>query len=81
MNKTNEIQEHRGADSGFRNKPENITRQCEQITHMRYGWTGDGKAMSCTPSKKLWTMHKTLKKKFLTVNYRFKSDGTKIQVI
>jgi len=81
MNKTNEIQEHRGADSGFRNKPENVSRQCEQITGMRYKWTGFKQPMGYTPSRKKFKLHKTLKKKFLCVNYRFKSDGTKVQVI
>ncbi len=81
MNKTNEIQEHRGADEGYRRKPENIARQCEQITGSRYRWTGDRGPIGYSPSRKQFQMHPKLKKKFLTVNYRFKSDGTKVQVI
>ena len=81
MNKINEIQEHRGADEGYRNKPENITRQCENITGSRYRWIGDKGPMGFSPSKKTFQMHSALKRKFLNVNFRFKSDGTKVQII
>ncbi len=77
----NEIQEHRGADVGYRNKPENVARQCENITHMRYRWTGDKGPMGYSPSKKTFQMHSELKRKFLCVNVRFKSDGTRIRII
>ncbi len=77
----NETQLHRGADTGFRNKPENISRECENITRMRYGWTLDNNPIGHTPSRKHWTLHPSLKRKFLNVNYRFDKNGRKIEVI
>ncbi len=78
---TDKIQEHRGADSGFRNKPENVSRQCENITGMRYRWTADRGPIGYSPSRKNFQLHSTLRKRFLTVNFRFDSNGRKIQIV
>lgn len=75
------LQIHRGADAGFRNKPENLARICEQITHTRYGWTMDHNPVSSSPSQRNWQMHPALKRRFLDTNVRFTSNGKRVNVL
>jgi hypothetical protein len=77
----NDIQYHRGADEGFRRSTSQLRRDCEHETRVRYRWTMDNGPVSYSPSKKNWELHSSLKRKFLSVNYRFDSDGRKIRII
>ena len=81
VNTSSKLQEHRGADEGFRNKPENISRLCENITRMRYKWTMDNGPINSTPSRKHWMTPWSLRRKFLSVNVRFTTDGRRINIV
>jgi len=81
MNNISDLQLHRGADIGYRNSTSQLRRDCERETRVKYRWTLDNGPVSYSPSKKNWQLHASLKRKFLNVNYRFTSDGRKIQVI
>lgn len=81
MDKLNDLQYHRGSTDGFRNKPENVSRMCESITRTRYKWTCDKGPIGYTPSRRNWTLHPSLKRKFLAVNYRFTDEGRKVRIV
>ena len=76
-----DLQLHRGADTGYRNSTSQLRRDCEKETRVRYRWTMDNPPVSSTPSRKHWQLHHSLRRKFLTVNYRFDSEGRIIRII
>lgn len=82
MIRTTETQLHRGADNGYRNSNnQNLRRDCERETHVKYGWTLDHSPIGSTPSRKHWECPSSLRRKFLKVNYVFTPDGRKIKVV
>lgn len=77
-----EIQMHRGADTGYRNSTSGLTKQCEKETRTRYGWTLDKSPIGYTPSRKHWQSDKRRLKSngFLNTNYVW-IDDRKVQVL